>query len=93
MLRHAPLPADKSFAIGSPDFDVNMINSQWSIFNMSGSSKAEYSQKVIKKKTPKKNPKGIEENASLVPAVALVEAYGGFLLYPKVKPPPLIIDS
>ena len=66
-LRPDPLMADKSNARDSPDFDDTIVNSQWSILNMSGSSKAEDNKKAIKKKTPKVK-KMVSINASLYPS-------------------------
>ena len=53
-LRPAPILADKSSAIGSEGFDSSMINSQWPLFIMGGSTRAEDNRKAIKKKKPKK---------------------------------------
>ena len=54
-LKPAPLLGDKSSALGHPDFDESMLNSQWPIYIMGGQDTLE-KRKAIKQK-PKKNAK------------------------------------
>ena len=58
VLRPMPLLGDKSSALEDPVIDKDALNSQWMIFIMSKSTKAEDNKKAIKKKAVK--PKAAE---------------------------------
>ena len=58
VLRSHPLVGDKSSALEDPDFHKIAMNSQWVIYSMSKSTKAEDNKKAIKKKPVK--PKASE---------------------------------
>ena len=66
-LKPAPLLGDKSSALGHPDFDDSLLNSQWPIFIMGGSETLE-KRKNIKQNQRKRQRRGVHNlNAISVP--------------------------